>query len=102
MKSSLRIRLWQFGAFRRDAGKRGAGRSPAQFFMTQRGQFRMAFDARACNREAWRMAMARSPWLNCGATITLSKHQLLHSLPLSGTVVQTKSRQCPTIIIEPF
>src|SRR5260221_14509719 len=24
--------------------------------------------ARACNREAWRMAMARSPWLNCGAT----------------------------------
>jgi hypothetical protein len=39
------------------------------------------------------MAMARSPWLNCGATITLSKHQLLHSLPLSGTVVQTKSRQ---------
>src|SRR5215471_13602438 len=23
------------------------------------------------------MAMARSPWLNCGATITLSKHQLL-------------------------
>jgi hypothetical protein len=39
------------------------------------------------------MAMARSPWLNCGATITPSKHQLLHSLPLSGTVVQTKSRQ---------
>jgi len=39
------------------------------------------------------MAMARSPWLNCGATITLSKHQLLRSLPLSGTVVQTKSRQ---------
>ena len=39
------------------------------------------------------MAMARSPWLNCGATITLSKHQLLHSLPLSGTVVQTESRQ---------
>ncbi len=37
--------------------------------------------------------MARSPWLNCGATITLSKHQLLHSLPLSGTVVQTESRQ---------
>jgi hypothetical protein len=35
------------------------------------------------------MAMARSPSLNCGATITLSKHQLLHSLPLSGTVVQT-------------
>jgi hypothetical protein len=24
--------------------------------------------------------MARSPWLNCGATITLSKHQLLHPL----------------------
>ena len=41
------------------------------------------------------MAMTRSPWLNCGATITFSKHQFLHSLPLSGTVVQTKSRQCP-------
>src|SRR5262252_4734170 len=48
---------------------------------------------RACNREAWRVAMARSPWLNCGATITLSEHQLLHSPPLSGTIVQTKSRQ---------
>src|SRR5262245_38617561 len=51
--------------------------------------------ARACNREAWRMAMARSPWLNCGATITLSEHRLRHSLPLSGTVVQAMSRQCP-------
>ena len=39
--------------------------------------------------------MARSPWLNCGASITPSKHQLLHSLPLSGSVVHTKSRQCP-------
>ena len=27
------------------------------------------------------MAMARSPWLNCGATITPSKHQLLHRYP---------------------
>src|SRR6516164_11038122 len=51
--------------------------------------------ARACKREAWHMAMAPSPWLNCGAPITLSKHRLQHSLPLSGTVVQTKSRQCP-------
>ena len=29
--------------------------------------------ARMCKREAWHMAMARSPWLNCGATVTLSK-----------------------------
>src|SRR5262249_4081822 len=55
---------------------------------------------RACNREAWRRAKARSPWPNCRSAITLSKHQLLHSLPLSGTVVQTRSRQCPKRIDE--